>query len=102
MHGGAEGLPDAPVAGVVGQHSFRMKLKADQKWSFRIVEGFDQAVVGVGHRFEAGCQIADALMVIAVHLQGLFAVPATERSAVNKRHAVPIGVVVLACLLDVL
>ena len=31
MNGGAEGLPDTPVAGVFGQHPFGMKLEADEE-----------------------------------------------------------------------
>src|ERR1019366_9128459 len=89
-----EGLPYFKVAGIFGKHAFRVKLKPGHEGHFGIVEAFDQSIIGQGHWLEARRQFANALMVIAVDVEFLAAIPPGKRSARKDRDGMPVTVVV--------
>src|SRR6185295_9919487 len=68
-NGIAEGFPHAPIPFRFLAHSFGMKLETDDKVFPGIVEAFNQAVIGMRHGPETRRQIADALVMVAVHHQ---------------------------------
>src|SRR5271156_6403215 len=83
VDGGGESFPDFKVAGVFIEHTFGMKLKSHQKIRLGIVIGFNQSIPGMGHRLETSCEIANSLMMVAIHTQRLLAIPAFEWSSWN-------------------
>src|SRR5580698_6752109 len=95
MQRGRECVPDLLIPGVFLQHAFGMKLKSHYEGCFRIVIGLDQTIVGMRHRFEACRQVTNALMMIAVDLKRLPAIPARQRSAWGDGGRMAIRVIVL-------
>ena len=71
MDGVAERLPDAPVPGVLLQHALRMKLQPDYKRFLGVVVALDQSVFRESHWLETWREVADSLVMIAVHTQRL-------------------------------
>jgi len=95
VYGGGKGLPDPSVARIFLQHAFGMKLKPHQEIRMRIVIGFNEIVIGIRHRSKAMCEIANPLMMIAVHSEILSAIPPRERSSGKDDHGMPVGIIVV-------
>src|ERR1700681_2758438 len=72
-----------------------MKLQSHQDSSLRIVVSLDQSVIGMRHGAEAGSQIANSLVMIAIYAQCFAAIPARERSLGRDGDGMTVGIVIV-------
>jgi hypothetical protein len=72
-----------------------MKLQPDNEARAGVVVGFDQSVRGACHRLEARSQAANALMMVAVHVDRFSPVPPGQWTTRHNRQGMAVHVAVL-------